>query len=204
MPLTIEELRDEIGNHLQDPAHLLLNRQQLLEFVNSAAWDAANGDWLLPKDDTSLATASATFIYTIPTGFEYIHDIWLESSTTDQYDERILRNQWRLLLVATTASIVFDSVLFTIVTSRNLKLVGHARPTTEYLSDTDNVDVGLESFIRERATAYGARNLSRQGGQHAQQYAQLFQEAYQTSADMLTNRPDQYQLHLRSRPVPGN
>ncbi len=203
MPLTIEELRDEVGNHLQDPAHFLVNRQQLLEFINSAAWDAATGDWLLPKDDTSLVTASSTYIFTIPTGFEYIHDIWLESSTTDQYDERILRNQWRLLLVGSTASIVFDSVLFTIVTTRNLKLVGHARPTTEYSEDTDNIDAGLESFIRERATAYGARYLARIGGQSSQQYAQLFQEAYQTSADMLTNRPEQYQLHLRSRPVPG-
>ncbi len=204
MPLTIEELRDEIGNHLQDPAHLLLNRQQILEFVNSAAWDAANGDWLLPNDDVSLETAASTYIYTIPTGFEYIHDIWLESSTANQYDERILRNQWRLLLVGSTASIIFDSILWTVVATRNLKLVGHARPTTEYTSDTQSVDVGLESFIRERATAYGARNLSRHGGQHAQQYSQLFQDAYQTSESLLQNRPEQYRLHLRSRFVPGN
>lgn len=203
MPLTIAELRDEIGNHLQDPAHFLIQRQQLLEFINSAAWDAANGDWLLPKSDESLETAASTFEYAIPSGFEYVHDIWLESSTSNQFDERILRNQWKIGLVSTTATLIFDSVLFTITVTRNLKLDGHARPTTEYTSDTDNVDVGLESFIRERAVAYGARNLARHGGQHAATYAALFQEAYQTSADMLANRPEQYRLHLRSRHVPG-
>ena len=203
MALTIEELRDEVANHLQDPEHRLLNRQQLLEFINSAAWDAANGDWLIPNDDVSLATSASTYIYTVPTGIEYISDIWLESSTTDQYDERILRNQWRLLLVAATPSVVFDSILWTITATRNLKLVGHARPTTEYTEETDSVDQGLESFIRERATSYASRNLARQGGQHAQQYAVLAQEAYQTSENMLTNRPEQYQLQLRSRVVPG-
>ncbi len=203
MALTIEELRDEVANHLQDPEHRLLNRQQLLEFINSAAWDASNGDWLVPVDNTALETSASTFIYTVPAGIEYISDIWLESSTTDQYDERILRNQWRLLLVAANPSIVFDSILFTIVATRNLKLVGHARPTVEYTEETDTVDSGLESFLRERATSYGARNLSRHGGQHAQQYAQLAQEAFQTSENMLTNRPEQYQLQLRSRVVPG-
>ena len=203
MALTIVELQDEISNHLQDPAHLLLNTQQLLEFINSAAWDAANMDWLLPKSEESVVTAASTFEYAVPSGYEYIHDIWLESSTSDQYDERILRNQWKIGLVSTTATIIFDSVLWTVVATRNLKLDGHARPTTEYAASA-SIDVGLEAFIRERAISYGARNLSRHGGQHAIQYSQLAQEAYQTSADMLTNRPEQYRLHLRSRHVPGN
>ena len=204
MALTIEELRDEVANHLQDPAHLLIQRSQLLEFINSASWDAANMDWLLPKSNESIETAVSTFEYSVPTGFEYIHDVWLESSTANQFDERILRNQWKVGLVSTTATIIFDSVLWTVVATRNLKLDGHARPTTEYSEDTDNVDVGLESFIRERAVMYGARNLARHGGQHAAQYAQLADQAFQTSESMLQNRPEQYRLHLRSRHVPGN
>ena len=203
MPLTVDELRDEIAHHIQDPASRLVNRQQLLEFINSAAWDAATNDWLLPLDDESLETAGSTFEYNIPTNFLYIHEIWLESSVANQYDERILRNQWRLLLVGTTPTLVFDSSLFTIVATRNLKLVGHQRPTTEYSSGTDNIDLGLESFIRERAISYAARNLGRHQGLHAVTYAQLAADSYQTSQDLLQNRPEAYQLHFRSRLVPG-
>ena len=195
-------MQDEISNHLQDPAHLQLNTQQLLEMINSSAWDAANMDWLLPKSDESLETASSTFEYAIPSGFEYIHDIWLESSTSNQFDERILRNQWKIGLVSTTATLIFDSVLFTIVVTRNLKLDGHARPTTEYAADA-NIDVGLEAFIRERSIMYGARNLARRGGQSSLQSSELAKETFQTSEAMLQNRPEQYRLHLRSRHVPG-
>ncbi len=203
MPLTIEELRDEIAQHLQDPSHLLVGRAQLLEFINSAAWDAANGDWLLPKSEESIETAASTYEYAVPTGYEYIHDIWLESSTANQFDERILRNQWKIGLVSTAATIIFDSILWTIVATRNLKLDGHARPTTEYAS-SGSIDVGLEAFIRERGIMYGARNLSMHGGQHAQQYSKLAEQTFQTSESMLQNRPEQYRLHLRSRAVPGN
>ena len=203
MALTILELQDELANHLQDPSRFLLANSQHLEFINSAAWDAANNDWLLPKYDDSLETASSTYEYTIPSGFEYIHDIWIESSTSDQYDERILRNQWKIGLVDTTASIIFDSVLWTVVATRNLRVLGHKRPNTEY-TDSDSIDVGLESFLRERAIMYASRNLSAHGGQHAQQYAAMGDRAMQISDIMLENRPEQYKLHFRSRFVPGN
>ncbi len=202
MPLTVDELRDEMAHHLQDPAHLLINRQQLLEFINSAAWDAATNDWLLPLDSEALETAASTYEYAVPTGFLYIHEIWLESAVADQYDQRIIRNQWRLLLVGSTATLVFDSDLWTITASRNLKLVGHQRPTTEYTTSS-NIDTGLESFIRERAISYGARNLARTSSQNAQQYAQLAQQAWEMSNELLEKRPEQYQLHFRSRLVPG-
>lgn len=203
MPLTVDELRDELAHHLQDSAHALINRNQLLEMINSAAWDAANGDWLIPLDDETLETVAATYEYAVPASFLYIHDVWLESATAGLFDRRILRNQWRLLLTGTTPQLVLDPDLHTITATRNLKLQGHRRPTTEYSEGTTNIDTGLESFIRERAVAYAARNLSRHGGQHAQQYAQLAQEAWQMSENLLQNRPEQYRLHIRSRLVPG-
>lgn len=202
MPLTITELRDEVSHHLQDPANLLVSQGQLLEFINSAAWDAATNDWLVPLDDVSLVTAADTYQYAVPANFQYIHDVWLESGTADLYDRRVLRNQWRLLLVGATPTLYFDPDLFTIVATRNLKIVGHRRPTTEY-TETSTIDTGLESFIRERAVAYAARNLARHGGQHAQQAGQLEQLAWQTSEALLQNRPEQYRLHVRSRLVPG-
>jgi len=203
MALTVVELQDELANHLQDPSRFLLANSQHLEFINSAAWDAANNDWLLPKNDNSLETAASTYEYSVPSGFEYVHDVWMESGTADQYDERILRNQWKIGLVDAVAKVIFDSVLWTVTATRNLRLNGHARPTTEY-TDSSSIDVGLEAFIRERAIMYGARNLSSHGGQHAQQYSGMADRAMQTSEAMLQNRPEQYQLHFRSRFVPGN
>lgn len=205
MPLTVDELRDEMSHHLQDPAHELVNRQQLLEFINSASWDAANSDWLIPLDNEATVLAGATYEYTVPANFLYVHDLWLESATDGLFDRRVLRNQWRILLTGTTPQIVFDPDLFTITAGRQVKVQGHRRPTTEYAAPTDttNIDTGLESFIRERGVAYAARNLSRHQGGHAQQYAQLAQEAWQMSENLIQNRPEQYRLHIRSRPVPG-
>jgi hypothetical protein len=202
MALTIDKLRDELAHHLQDPANRLVNRDQLLEFINSAAWDASTNDWLLPLDNESLLESTGTYEYNVPSDFLYIHEVWEESAVADRYDRRIVRNQWRILLVSTTPTLVFDSDLFTITDARNLKLVGHKRPTTEY-GDSDSIDTGLESFIRERAVSYAARNLSRHGGAMAQQYAALAEEAWQKSEALLQNRPEQYQLHIRSRLVPG-
>jgi len=55
--------------------------------------------------------------------------------------------------------IVFDSRLYTFTAGDRLKVVGQKRPT-EYTSDTETIQAGMESFIRERAIAYAARTLA--------------------------------------------
>jgi hypothetical protein len=204
MAWTVDELRDEIASHLQDPASQLVNRQQLLQFINSAAWDAANEGWVIAlEEDESLTLAAGTYDYTIPSGFAYLHEVYVANAGgTYGEAELVPLNRWRLVYNSSAAKLRFSEEFFTITDTRSVKLVGQARPTSEYSEDTDNIDAGMESFIRERATMYAARNLSRHGGQHAQQYAQLEQEALQTSELMLRQQPERFQPKEYARPVP--
>lgn len=206
MPLTVDELRDEIANHLQDPAALLLNRDQLLEFLNSAAWDSANEGWVIDlQDDESINIATGTFEYAVPTGFSYIHDLFEETTAASSvFTNWIPWSRWRLKMGLTNQPVIwFDDQLFTINNGFGIRILGQGRPTTEYTSGSANIDTGMESFIRERAVAYAARNLSRHGGQHAQQYGQLAQEAFEISEMMLKHQAELFQPKRFSRKVPG-
>lgn len=205
MPLTVDELRGEMAHHLQDPASTLVNRDQLLSFINSAAWDAANEGWLLNVQDESLTLSASDFEYDVPAGLAYIHEIWQESTTgTSVYDDFIPWHQWEIVLdAASTPAIHFSRDSFTVVATLDLRLKGQARPTSEYTSGSANIDAGMESFIRERAVAYAARNLSRHGGAHAQQYAQLAQEALVTSESLLQQQAEFFRPKRYARAVPG-
>ena len=212
---TVNNIRQDIANHLKDPLMERVQGYQLLECINAAADDAFSKEWVLPVDNESLETASATFEYNIPAGVAFIHQVWLESSTSNQYDTQVLRNQWRIQLVGSQATLVFDSILFTIVVTRNLKLVGHKRPTVAYATGSATIDVGMEAFIRERATSYAARYLARsvpgqvdvlaEGLQSntGPTYAQLEQDAWLKSENLMENRGAQYRITSRSRFVPG-
>ncbi|KKN83857.1 hypothetical protein LCGC14_0295100 [marine sediment metagenome] len=205
MPLTVDELRNEIAHHLQDPAKRLVNQAQLLEFIDSAAWDAAAEGWLLSTQDESLSLGSSDFEYDVPSGLAYIHEIWQETTAaTGIYDDFIPWHQWEIVLDASgTPAIHFSRETFTVVSGVDLRLKGQTRPTSEYSSGSSSIDAGMESFIRERAIAYAARNLSRHGGAHAQQYAQLAQEAQTISESLLQQQAEFFRPKRYSRAVPG-
>jgi hypothetical protein len=201
---TVDELRDEIASHLQDPASRLVNRQQLLQFINSAAWDAANKGWVLETQDESLTLASDDYEYDVPAGLAYIHEIWQEAATgAGTYPTFIPWHQWEIVVdTGGTPAIHFSRDSFTITASIDLRLKGQTRPTTEYAED-GSIDPGMESFIRERAVMYAARNLSSQGGAHAQQYAQIEQTAQATSESLLQQQGEFFRPKRYARAVPG-
>jgi hypothetical protein len=205
MPLTIDELRDEIANHLQDPASRLVNRAQLLEFINSAAWDAANEGWVVDlEEDESLSLTTGTYAYTVPASFVFIHEVIIADAAGDYpLSQLVPWSQWQIVMNGDTVQLLFSKDRFTITNGRAVKLRGQARPTSEYTSGTASVDAGMESFIRERAVMYGARNLSRHSGAHAQQYAQLAQETLQTSELMLQQQAELFRPKEYSRVVPS-
>jgi len=205
LPLTIDELRDEISHHIQDPANRLVNRDQLLEFINSAAWDAAASGIVIPLEESeSLTLVTGQFDYTVPASFAYIHEIWSETTAaTNVYPDIIPWNRWQLVFDGSVSVIRFSREFFTIVNDLDLKVKGHERPTSEYSSATSNIDAGLESFIRERAVSYAARYMARNSGTQAQQYAQLVQEAFQTSEALLQQQEEFLRPSVYSRAVPN-
>ncbi|KKN10607.1 hypothetical protein LCGC14_1034950 [marine sediment metagenome] len=205
MALTIDELLDEISVHLQDPAYELLNRAQLLEAVNSAAWDASAEGWVLSTQDESLTTGSADYEYDVPAGLAYIHEIWQETTTgTAIYPTFVPWHQWELVIDASgTPAIHFSRDSYSLTATIDLRVKGQTRPTTEYSADTDVIDTGMESFIRERAVVYAARNLSRGSSGHAQQYAQLEQTAMENSMRFIEKQGEFFRPKRYSRAVPG-
>jgi hypothetical protein len=205
MALTVDELRDEIAHHIQDPASQLLNRQQLLEMINSAAWDAAAEGWVLETQDESLTLASNDYEYDVPAGLAYIHEIWAESvAAAGTYPTFIPWYQWEIVVDASgTPAIHFSRESYTPVVSIDLRLKGQTRPTSEYSEGSDEIDPGMESFIRERAITYAARNLSSHGGAHAQQYAQMEQIAMAASESLLQQQAEFFRPKRYARAVPG-
>lgn len=205
MGLTIKELKDEISQHLQDPSNRLLNRDSILEFINSAAWDAANQDWLISiEEDESLTLVADTYDYTVPSGFAYIDEVWIADSSGAYLEDNMAKyHEWWLVLDGAATVLRFSQTFFTIPGAYAIKLVGQARPTAEYSSDSTEIDAGLESFIRERAVAYAARHLARHGGDHAARYAALEQEALTFSDNFLQHQGERFQPKHYGRMVPG-
>lgn len=205
MALTIVELTDEISVHIQDPGHDLLNRAQLLEAINSAAWDALAEEWFLDTQDETLTTGSADYEYNVPAGLARIHEIWQETTTaTAIYSTFVPWHQWEIVVDKLgVPAIHFSRESYSLTTTIDLRLKGQTRPTTEYSEDTDEVDTGMESFIRERAVSYAARNLARGGSAHAQQYAQLSVEAMERSMELMKQQGEFFQPKRYSRAVPG-
>lgn len=204
MPWSVTELREEISHHLQDPAHTLVNYDSLIDFINSAAWDASNEGWVVDVQDESLTLAATDFEYDVPAGLAYIHEIWQENTAADgTYPNFIPWHQWEIVMDASsTPAIHFSRQSFTPVVSIDLRVKGQARPTVEY-GESDSVDAGMESFIRERAVAYAARNLARKGGVTAQLYAQLEQVAMEKSMELMQQQAELFRPKRYARVVPG-
>ncbi|KKN84457.1 hypothetical protein LCGC14_0289190 [marine sediment metagenome] len=204
MALTVDELRDEMSHHLQDPARLLVNDDQLLEFINSAAWDAANEGWVVDLDETESTTlSSGTYAYDVPASFVYVHELIVADAAGDYpLSQLIPWSKWQIVMNGATVQFLLSKDRFTITDGRAVKVRGQARPTAEYSAD-GSIDAGMESFIRERAIMYAARNLSRHSGGHAQQYAQLMVEAKATSDELFTRQAELFQPKTMSRVVPS-
>lgn len=204
MALTVAEITSELAHHLQDPGHTLLNTAQLRAFLNSAAWDASAEGWVLETQDESLTTADDEYEYDVPSGFAYIHEIWSETTTaTGIYPTFIPLHQWTIEMnAAGSPAIHFSRESYTPVADIDLRLKGQTRPTVEY-GESDDIDAGMESFLRERAVFYAARNLARVGGAQAQTYLPLSQEAFQTSELLMQQQAEFFRPKKYARAVPG-
>jgi hypothetical protein len=149
---TVTNLVTSISEVIRDPGLAEITQAQIITFLNDAAQDASGQGWLIwLADNTSLSFGVGDFDYSVPTSFAYIKD--LESPTSV-----IARHYWDLRLVSSTPTILFNS-FFTIPTG-TLKVTGYRRPTTTYTSGSDTIDVGMESFLRERAASLALEMMS--------------------------------------------
>lgn len=198
--MDVASLKKSIASHLHDPATRAVSDAQLLDFINDAARDAGNAGWLIDLDRSVIISSQNTDQFTVPANFVYILNIYNNSSPGAT---RLEQFYWKLVLTGGTPKIYLDTRLTS--QTNSITIEGYKRPST-YTSDTDTIDVGIESFLRERALAYAARYMARSGSQIAAQYEQLFQDAFAVSDQILQQQLSRQLMmyNLReARRVPG-
>ncbi len=196
--MTVDELITGIAHQLQDPDLAIINQTQVIKFINEAAHDASNEGWYLKMDDTALAYTADTFEYTIPADFVHIYEI----RTADGGDLTVVPLSHWTIEDGVTPVLRFSAELYENLTA-SLELKGHKRPKLNYTQGMGTIDTGMESFLRERATAYGARNIARGSSGRAANYRQLEQEAWLRSESLLEDQQDLFTLKPGSRRVYG-
>lgn len=204
--MTVAELLQEVALRLGDPKAEKVTFDRLIVFLNAAARDAANEGWYLhEEEDESITLQSNTWDYAVPSGFAYISEIWVENATTSGlFDYFVPYHHWTVVLDGGVPKIRFNSRLFSIADGKRIKVVGQKRPTTSYtISTTQNIDVGMESFLRERTTAYAASFLASAGPEFDQNMFQLSRDAWVISEQLLASHPQQFRLRPNARYVPG-
>jgi len=189
--VNINELRESLAQHVHDLGMEQVNARQLLIFINDAARDASQRGWLIPlEEDESIVLASGTYDYDLPADFFIVVELQEEGETGGTFDVIILPHEWRLVLDTDIAKIRFDKRFSNIITDgRALKVLGYHRPSSYVEADpAPDVDAGIESFLRERATSYAARYLAHIAPEQAQNYDALFNSAYTTSQDIIATQ----------------
>lgn len=202
--MTVNELLQEIAQHLGDPRMERLDVDRLIFFLNSAARDAANQGWyILEEEDESITLSANTYDYNVPANFAYIHELWIEdTSQSGVFTEFVPYHHWALVLDGGVPKIRFDKNLAHLPTGKRVKVVGQRRPTTNYSVGATSIDTGMESFLRERSVAYAARFLAGGGPELQQWYSQLAAQSFAISQEMLSSHPQQFRLRSNARYVP--
>jgi hypothetical protein len=129
------------------------------------------------------------------------------------YDYVIPRAYWRLKLQTggrntTTAALgsrpqfVFNSDFVSFTPGTPVQVIGQARPTV-YTAETDTLDLGMESFLRERALTFASRFASMGGSAVANMRRAIGQEALALSEQFLRLHPQEFRVAPNSTRIQG-
>jgi len=173
-----------------------------LKFVNDALHDLDAAGCVLPlEEDETLSLSVATYSYTIPTVFAYVSEVRIEGATTGVYDVLVPKWQYRFGYDGAAAKIFFDPNWFTLTATKKIKIIGQQRLTE--LTGAVTVTVAIESFLRERASAYLAMHLAQGGSELSEARRRLHEVAWARSEVILSHMPEEYRIVPGSKPVPG-
>ena len=129
------------------------------------------------------------------------------------YDDIIPRAYWRLkqqsggsnttsAAKGSRAQVVFNSNYFSFTGGTPLQFVGQKRPSL-YTEGTDTVDLGMESFLRERALFHTARYASAGGSEYSASRRQISNDALLLSESFLGKHPQEFRVEPSSTRIPG-
>lgn len=129
------------------------------------------------------------------------------------YDYVVPRAYWRIKLQSggrntTTAALgsrpqfVFNSDFFSFTPGTPIQVVGQRRPTV-YSAETDTLDAGMESFLRERTVVFAARFASLGGSAVSNMRRQIGQESLALSEQFLRLHPAEFRVAPNSTRIKG-
>jgi len=153
--MIVQHLIAEINLHLRQSGQGEFTSEQILLFLNSAAWDFRDGGWLLRMEDNeAIEVVANTSEYAVPDGFAYIKEVWMERTVNgaSEYTIPISDSHWTLRLNG-DEPVIFFYTQTSLETGKKLKLVGQKRPTI-YAGMSESVDPGMVARLRERAKFY--------------------------------------------------
>lgn len=199
----------QVALRVNDASQSAITAAQYLSFVNMAIDDLSAAGWLMPQsDDTSISLVSGTYNYTVPAGFAYIRHLHVadpDSNYPSSYEIPFV--QWELAvtvvtLVDTPQIKFWPDAFDLLVNGRTIRIRGQKRPTGS-LTGSETLALGMEAFIRERATAYAAEYLASGSDELAQHRAQIAASSWAKSQVMLAYHPQEFRVKSNSRVVPG-
>jgi len=233
--MDFQTIRKRVALAVQDPLCALLSDAIYGYFVNDAIDDLKAAGWLLPlAEDESTTMATNTYEYDVPASFAFIYQLWEEDDgTPTTYSAPVPDLHWRMSLDASSdPEFHFDPILWSPRSGKTIKVVGQQRPAA-LSEDEDDLEGGMEPFIRERSVYYAARTLAgmQVTGEHrfadrearaanepptrrpaespdadelrARRLMQVADRAWATSERFLSSYAAEFRVRPSSRHVPG-
>jgi hypothetical protein len=204
--MLVRDMMGEAAEHLHDQNMEKVDADRLFAFLNSASMDARNEGWyvIAPEDD-SIVLQNDVWDYAIPSTFVYISRLWLEDPQTPSlFDIVVPLHHWGIALPDDPGDapvIRFVSIFFAIQEGLHLRIIGQKRPST-YTDFTQQIDGGMESFLRERTISYAARFLAGAGDQLDPRYDKLADQSFAISERMLHSHPQRMRQKPNAQYVP--
>lgn len=202
--IDLKTLRDDCALMVHDPSYNEISKAQWIAFMRTASMDARNAGWLLPaEDDESITIASNTYEYTVPTSFAYVDRLFTSETINNNtvYVNEVPGGHWEIRLNGGVPVFSFAS-LTQLDVGRTIKVIGQSRPTL-YVEETQPIDGGMESFLRERALYFAFRFLGAGSSELAAWRRTMSTQSWQSSEMLLHRHPQEFREHPNAREVPG-
>lgn len=139
MSRTLLQVRGSVRRNIRVSARQVSD-DDLNDFINQAIDSAEGGLWYELADE-SISLVTDTYEYDLSTAtlikFDYIREIWLESSTAGRFDVLIPNEQWEPQYVSDFPELRFFAQWFTPVNGRKVRLIGWVIQSR--ISDDDDV-----------------------------------------------------------------
>lgn len=189
----LQNLIEDAAMHCHDPQFTELTRAEWLVFARSASQAAQSSGWLLySEDDESLTAAANTYEYSVPSGFAYIYNLEIESSSSGVYIDSVPRSHWEIRINGAVPVFKFDTISL-LTDGRKIKVTGQKRPTI-YSDLSNTVDNQMEGYVMERMLFYGFRYLANGQSDLARWRQQMSQQSWQISEAMLRAHPQEFRV----------